>query len=154
MDKQQLTTLEQQISKLKMRLSVDSPNINLIDKIALGLLNEEVQAIWWISEVPFSTYPTPLLQDEMSLYAQHTWQVWRNNPSLWKPLSDSIKIYHQPEITYQWDLKLHLENPELSLVKFWLASVNCCCKSHEINQGNLWFKRLKLTQSLLLTQYQ
>lgn len=154
MDKQQLTTLEQQISKLKMRLSVDSPNINLIDKIAWGLLNEEVQAIWWISEVPFSTYPTPLLQDEMSLYAQHTWQVWRNNPSLWKPLSESIKIYHHHEIEYQWDLKLHQEYPELSLIKFWLASVNCCCRKTAISQPNIWYKHLLLTQSLLIAQHQ
>lgn len=154
MDKLQLTTLKQQISKLEKRLSVDSRNINLIDKVALGLLNEEVQAIWWKSEVPFSAQPSPLLQDELSLYAQHTWQRWRDNPSLLEALSESIKIYHQHEIEYQWDLTLHQEYPELSLLKFWLASVNLIYKQRNMSQTDLWFKHLKLTHSLLLAQHQ
>ena len=154
MDKVQLTTLKQQISKLKERLNIDASDINLIDKISLGLLNVDIQAIWWGSEGSFLNNPNPLLQDELSIYAQRTWQRWRTQPPMLALLFDSINIYHHPEVTYQWDLKLHQQYPELSLVKYWLASVNVTHREVHTNQADLWFKHLKLTHSLLLAQHQ
>lgn len=148
------TTLQQQLSKLEKLLNVDSPNINLIDKVALGLLSADVQTIWWRSNEPFKDSPSPLLQDDLSLYAQHTWQRWRREPALLQHLSDSIKTYQNVELLYQCDLNLHLKYPELSLIKYWLASVSCCCRDVFTDQEELWYKHLRLTQSLLLAQRQ
>lgn len=154
MDKVGIKSLEQQILKLEKILKLDADNIPLIEKMAFGLLCEEIQAIWWRSEESFNAMPSPLLQDEISLYAQHTWQGWRNDPQLLNHLSDSIKVYHRSGLLYQWDLDLHLQYPDLSLIKYWLASVSCCCRAPTINQADLWYKHLRLTQSLLIAQQQ
>ncbi|WP_417880578.1 hypothetical protein [Vibrio sp.] len=154
MDTEMISTLEQKIYKLEKLLRLDGGSNSLIRQIALGLLSEEVQNIWWRSEEPFTKMPSPQLQDDMALFAMHAIQNLRQEPELFEQLSSGIKAYHQCASEYQWDLSLHMQRPEWPLLKYWLASINCCCRAQQTHQVELWNKHLRLTHSMLIGQYQ
>ncbi len=154
MDTEINSTLEQQIFKLDKLFKFDGGSGSLIRQIALGLLSEEVQNIWWRSEEPFTAMPSPQLQDDMALFAMRVVQSLRQEPELFEHLSSGIKVYHHCFSGYQWDLNLHVQHPEWPLLKYWLASINCCCRAPNTNQEKLWTKHLRLTHSMLIAQYQ
>lgn len=147
-------TIAHQLDKLERILNVNATPINLIEKAALGMLCDKVQHIWSRSGEPLNAAPSPALQDALSLFAQHTWQRWREDAILSECISDSTEAFHQGDGEYHWDIDLHRQYPELSLIKYWSASVSASYATPLVDQATLWCKHLYLTQSMLLAQQQ
>ncbi|RAS64362.1 hypothetical protein DET48_110148 [Vibrio diazotrophicus] len=140
----------EQLSALQRMLDFDNASANTLSVMSLGGLSAKVRNLWWSSEASFDGYPSPQLQDSLSVYAQQCWQAHRRNPEIYELLQQHVQSCFSTEIHYRFDLQAHEALPELSLIKFWLASASCCCRTYPIEQDQLWYRHLQLTQALWL----
>lgn len=147
-------SFEAQWDKLNTLLDFQHAHDNTLIIMALGGLSQDVQRIWWQSEAPFDLHPSALLQDSLSLYAQRSWQQYRNDTALFHALNDHVTACFSSQSHYYFDLELHHRYPDLPLIKFWLASASCCCREYPVNQGDLWLQHLRLTQAMSLAMEQ
>lgn len=144
-------SFEAQWNKLNALLDYEKAHDNTLPLLALGGLSQDVQQLWWQSEEPFGCYPSALLQDTLSLYAQRCWQQYRNDSELFHVLNDHvIACFDNTACHYYFDLELHQRYPDLPLIKFWLTSASCCCREYPVNQAELWLQHLRITQAMFL----
>lgn len=147
-------SFEMQWNKLNTLLDVEKAHNNALVILALGGLSQDIQRLWWQSEERFDCYPSPLLQDSLSLHAQRCWQQHRNDTALFHALNDHVTSCFNPQRHYFFDLELHHRYPDLPLIKFWLTSASCCCREYPVNQSELWLQHLRLTQAMLIAMEQ
>lgn len=147
-------TLQAQWEKLNTLLDFLQAQDNTLIVVALGGLSPEIQQLWWQSDETFSFTPSPLLQDSLSLFTQRRWQQYRNDPALFHALNHHVNTCFDSDAHYYFDLELHQLNPDLTLLKFWLTSMSCCCRDYCVNQEDLWLQHLRLTQAMCIAMEQ